>query len=609
MVPLSVGDGRGDGGEGGSGASEGSDGATDANGNTAGVEVPDAPELSLAFSQVKRFDFSWSPAAGAEYYQLLESAAPGEPFVQLGGDIVGESITITMPLYARYQASYVLHACNTAACASSGMVSVTGTLAEAVGYFKASNTDAEDQFNHVALSGDGNTLAVGAPQEGSSATGIDGDQADDSAVEAGAVYVFARDPMGQWSQQAYIKASNTGAGDSFGIVTLSGDGNTLAVGASNEGSNATGIGGNQSDDSAHWAGAVYVFVRDGAGQWSQQAYIKASNTDPEDNFGAPIALSSDGDTLAITAQQEESNATGIDGDQANDSLFGAGAVYMFVRDGLGQWSQQAYIKASNPDAEDFFGVGLALSGDGKTLAVGARMEDSNATGIDGDQTDDSALYAGAVYVFVRDPMDQWSQQAYVKASNTDADDFFGLSLALSGDGNTLAAAAPYESSNATGIDGDQANDSLNGAGAVYVFVRDAMNQWSQQAYVKASYDGDSFNFGLAIDLDDEGDTLAVGAHAEASNATGVGGNQAWVSADWAGAAYVFVRDGQDQWSQKAYVKASNTDEVDHFGISVGLSGDGNTLAVGAVSEDSNAVGIGGDQADNSMSGAGAVYLY
>jgi hypothetical protein len=280
-----------------------------------------------------------------------------------------------------------------------------------------------------------------------------------------------------------------------------------------------------------------------------------------------------------------------------------------VRDGLGQWSQQAYIKASNPDAEDFFGVGLALSGDGKTLAVGARMEDSNATGIDGDQTDDSALYAGAVYVFVRDPMDQWSQQAYVKASNTDADDFFGLSLALSGDGNTLAAAAPYESSNATGIDGDQANDSLNGAGAVYVFVRDAMNQWSQQAYVKASYDGDSFNFGLAIDLDDEGDTLAVGAHAEASNATGVGGNQAWVSADWAGAAYVFVRDGQDQWSQKAYVKASNTDEVDHFGISVGLSGDGNTLAVGAVSEDSNAVGIGGDQADNSMSGAGAVYLY
>jgi hypothetical protein len=70
---------------------------------------------------------------------------------------------------------------------------------------------------------------------------------------------------------------------------------------------------------------------------------------------------------------------------------------------------------------------------------------------------------------------------------------------------------------------------------------------------------------------------------------------------------VFVRDGVD-WSQRAYVKAPNTYEIDHF-LPAALSGDGNTLAVGAAGEDSSATGIGGNQADNSASYAGAVYLY
>jgi CO dehydrogenase/acetyl-CoA synthase epsilon subunit len=617
VIPLSVGDGRSDGD--GGGASEG--GTTeDANDGSANIEAPDAPELSLAFSQVKQFDFSWSPAAGTEHYQLLESAAPGEPFVQLGGDIVGESISTTMPLYARYQASYVLSACNAAGCVDSDPVSVTGTLAEAVGYVKASNTDAGDGFgDEVALSADGSTLAVGAYHEASNATGIDGDQADDSVVNAGAVYVFVRGPMGQWSQQAYIKASNTEGdpqgdpplGDGFGLsVALSSDGNTLAVGAFSEDSAASGIDGNQADDFANDAGAAYVFVRDGAGQWSQQAYIKASNTDPDDRFGQAVALSGDGNTLAVGASLEDSNATGIDGNQADDSAFGAGAAYVFVRDGVGQWSQQAYVKASNPDAFDEFGMSVALSGDGSTLAVSAYNEDSGATGIDGNQPDDSVVDAGAVYVFVRDGMGQWSQQAYVKASNPDGNDNFGMSVVLNGDGSTLAVGAWNEGSNAIGIDGDQADDSLFGQGAVYVFVRDEVGQWSQQAYMKASYNGESMlSFGVGVALSESGDTLAVGATGEASNAIGIGGNQVWVSEDAAGAVYVFVRYELDQWWQQAYVKASNTDAADHFGGSVGLSGDGNTLAVGAWAEASNAVGIGGDQADESMYRAGAVYIY
>src|ERR1041385_5536192 len=64
-------------------------------------------------------------------------------------------------------------------------------------------------------------------------------------------------------------------------------------------------------------------------------------------------------------------------------------------------SQRAYIKASNTDPSDYFGGEIALSGDGSTLAVGSRYEASAGTGIDGNQADNSALQAGAVYVFTR----------------------------------------------------------------------------------------------------------------------------------------------------------------------------------------------------------------
>jgi hypothetical protein len=103
-----------------------------------------------------------------------------------------------------------------------------GDLARTWITLKASNTGAEDQFGHsVALAGD--TLAVGAPGAASAATGVDGDQADDSAQGSGAIYVFRRTGT-TWQQEAYFKASNTGAMDLFGTsVALAGD--TLAVGA------------------------------------------------------------------------------------------------------------------------------------------------------------------------------------------------------------------------------------------------------------------------------------------------------------------------------------------------------------------------------------------
>ena len=484
-------------------------------------------------------------------------------------------------------------------------------LVAGVGYFKASNTETGDWFGwSVTLSADGNTLAVGAITEDSSATGIGGNESDDSAGDSGAVYVFVRDDAGTWSQQAYVKASNTGAGDWFGYsVALSDDGNTLAVGAIGEDSSATGVGGNQSDDSASSSGAVYVFVQDDTGDWSQQAYVKASNTGAGDQFGYSVALSADGNTLAVGAAQESSNATGVGGNQSDDSATNSGAVYVFVRDDTGDWSQQAYVKASNTEANDRFGKSVALSADGNTLAVGAIGEDSSATRVGGSQLDDSATDSGAVYVFARNDIGAWSQQAYVKTSNTGAGDWFGYSMALSADGNTLAVGAIGEDSSATGVGGNQSDNSAAESGAVYVFVRDDGGTWSQQAYVKASNTGAYDYFGYSVAIADDGDTLAVGAIFEDSSDTGVDNGESDDSATDSGAVYVFVQDDGGTWSQQAYIKASNTDAGDWFGWSVALSDDGNTLAVGAYHEDSNATGVGGSQSDNSAADSGTVYVF
>src|SRR5437762_850189 len=219
--------------------------------------------------------------------------------------------------------------------------------------------------------------------------------------------------------------------------------------------------------------------------------------------------------------------------------------------GAAQWKQLAYLKASNPTEDAHFGCGGTLTGhagntsaisdDGNTIAVGAPHENSGAKGINGNQSDTSAYSAGAVYVFTRRG-NTVAQQAYVKASNPMPGANFGSSVVLSRDGNTLAVAAYYESSAATGINGNQNDHSIPEAGAVYIFTRTGTT-WSQQAYIKASNTG----------------TAAVG---------------------------------------------NGFAEGDQFGYSIALSADGSTLAVGAIGEDSKAEGVNGDQADNSAGQSG-----
>ena len=136
------------------------------------------------------------------------------------------------------------------------------------------------------------------------------------------------------------------------------------------------------------------------------------------------------------------------------------------------WAQEAYVKAANNDALDFFGYNVALSGD--TLAVGAWGEDSSQTTITNGTTassDDSSSASGAVYVYKRTGT-SWAQQAYVKAANNDQSDYFGWSVSL--DGDTLAVGAYGEDSNQTTItNGTTASSNKDNpsSGAVYVYKR------------------------------------------------------------------------------------------------------------------------------------------
>jgi len=547
----------------------------------ASSELPQAVQANLELVQDKTFRITWQPSAGAEFYRVLENPDGVSGFSQVSNDLGSAVQTFDqrVALYKMFNASYVVQSCNGSGCTDSDELIVSGTLEEAIGYFKASNTEFEDFFgSSVSLSADGNTMAVAASSRFSVNSPIGG--------ESDAVYVFQRF-NGSWVLQEVLRSNaDDGFAARFGSdISLAADGNTLAVGENFENN-------------------VYVFVRTG-GAWELQALLEASNSDLIDGFGGAVSLDADGNSLVIGASREQSAATGVNGDQSDNSLSEAGAVYVFERNN-GDWQQRAYLKASNTDIGDnfgdSFGRAVGISPDGNTLAVGATGEDSAVTGVNGDDGDNSAVNAGAVYVFVRSN-ETWQQQAYLKASNTRRSNGFGNAVSFSFDGDTLVVGSSF-------FDNNRDDQLFESQGAVYTFTR-TNALWQQQAFLQASNADPRGLFGASISLSADGNTLAVGAPDEGSFATGINGSQETVLGFIPGAVYTFTRD-EAVWQQQAYVKASNTDGGDRFGSAVSLSLDGNTLAVGAIREESTATGVNGDQSDNSSISRrtpGAVYLY
>jgi hypothetical protein len=318
-----------------------------------------------------------------------------------------------------------------------------------------------------------------------------------------------------------LTASDGAGGDYFGVsVAISGD---------------TVVAGAYGDDS--WKGAAYVFDRDqgGADNWDQVAKLTASDGAADDHFGVSVAIS--GDTVVVGAHR-------------GDSI--QGAAYVFARDqgGADNWGQVAKLTASDGTGGDYFGYSVAISGD--TVVVGAYLDD--------DQGDAS----GSAYVFARnqDGADNWGRLAKLTARDGAADDYFGYSVAISG--NSIVIGAIF--------DDDQGDSS----GSAYVRSGDL---WGQRQ--KRTHDGaadDCFGYSVAIN----GDIAVVGAY-------GVNSNQ--------GAAYVFERDqgGADNWGQVVKLTASDGAANDRFGRSVAISGE--VIVAGAYLDD--------DQGDAS----GSAYVF
>lgn len=407
-------------------------------------------------------------------------------------------------------------------------------------YLKAFNAGNADHFGE-SVDIDGDTAVIGAPDEDGGGTGIN-PGSNDSVSNAGAAYVLHRDPVTGWGLQAYLKAPAAIAEGGFGrSVAISG--NTIVVG-----SRAVNV--------------VCVFVRDGT-TWTQQAALGTTNLDGGDQFGFAVAI--EGDTLVASAAKEDGSGTGAN-PVNNNSLTDSGAAYVFVRSGT-SWTQQAYLKASNPGTNDYFGMSVGVSGD--IVAVGAHYEAGSGKGIN-PPSNELANYAGAVYIYSRSGT-TWTHDAYVKASDASDDDRFGYSVSVSGE--TVVVGAHNAAS----------------TGAVYAFVRSG-GVWSEQAYIRAPVPGsDWFGHGVCLD----GDTLVVGAPYEYGSGTGV--NPAHDNlAGWAGAAYTYTRVGTT-WGFQSYLKASNTASADMFGRSVAISN--GTVVSGAIQA---TVGAGAE---------GAAYFY
>ncbi|MBN2447392.1 MAG: SUMF1/EgtB/PvdO family nonheme iron enzyme, partial [Phycisphaerae bacterium] len=270
-----------------------------------------------------------------------------------------------------------------------------------------------------------------------------------------------------------------------------------------------------------------------ASVFSEKDKLTASDATAGDEFGVAVSVS--GDTAVIGALADD------------DAGGGSGSAYIFQRDpgDPTRWVEVAKLRAADAAAGDEFGWSVSIDGD--TAVVAADLDD------------DRGLDSGSVYVFERNAggEDNWGQVAKLSASDGAAGDFFGQSVAISGD--TIAVSSV--------LDDDGGTD----AGSAYVFSKPAggwmdMTQTAKlTASDRAAFDYFGFHLGIG------GNVVVVGATGDDPDSGGIG----------AGSAYLFQKPagGWVNMSQTAKLTASDRAAGDQFSHSVSVSGD--TIVVGA----------------------------
>jgi hypothetical protein len=421
----------------------------------------------------------------------------------------------------------------TASETTSTPTSAESTQSTETAEIAADDGDMADSFGtSVAVSDDGTTAVIGA----------NGDN-DPNGDDAGSAYVF-ENSGGAWSQSAKLSADDGDDGDSFGVsVAVSADGTTAVIGADFD------EDPNGEDAVYGGAGSAYVF-EESDGTWSQAAKLAADDGDGGDSFGSSVAVSDDGTTAVIGANDDE--------DPNGD---GAGSAYVF-EESDGSWSQQSKLTADDGAEDDWFGQSVTMSGDASTVIIGAPE-------VSGD---------GSAYVFGESD-GTWSQQAKLTGGDDIAAGSLGRSAAMSNDGTTAVIGAYTDDIPNPDYVGDHGS-----AGSAYVF-EESDGTWSQQARLTANDGDEDDEFGWAVGLSDDGATAVIGAHTDEDP-----------NGENAGSAYVF--EGSDgTWSQETKLLADDGDEDDWFGKSVAVSGESATAIVGA------------SQVESSFADPGSAYVY
>jgi len=338
---------------------------------------------------------------------------------------------------------------------------------------------------------------------------------DTGAGDTGSAYIYVRSGT-IWSLQSTLNNPTPATNDYFGhSVAISGD---YAI-----------VGAYADDTGASDAGSAYIYLRSGT-TWSLQSTLNNPTPVGSDHFGYSVAVS--GDYVIVGAFADDTGA----GD--------TGSAYIYARSGT-TWSLQATLNNPTPATSDFFGYSVAISGD--YAIVGAHLDDTGA----GD--------AGSAYIYVRSGT-TWSLQSTLNNPTPAASDYFGISVAISGD---YAIVGAY-------WDDTGAGD----AGSAYIYVRSGTT-WSLQSTLNNPTPASSDQFGTSVAI--SGDYAIVGAH---NDDTG--------DSD-AGSAYIYVRSGTT-WSLQSTLNNPTPSTSDLFGYSVAISGD--YVIVGAYSDDTGADNVG-----------------
>jgi hypothetical protein len=516
--------------------------------SVANAAPPAAPQVTLG-ADLKLLRFDWEPVAGATFYQLRISPTGSSVYRPLGETIPASITQVEVPIAVHLQdwvrTRYIVAACNSAGCTNSAALNPRSLMLDTIGYLKASNTDPGDEFGHtVTLSADGYTLAVGAFLESSNASGVNGDQTNNSSPNSGAVYIFRR-RGNSWQQEAYLKAGVNESEQSFGndwwfgfrAQALSADGSILAVSASR-----------QTVGSVPDAGAVYVFRRV-QNAWSLMATLHAPQPSIEDFFGTSVDMSLDGRTLKI-------NSASPYGDLDIPQF----RTHIFVRP-ASTWRHSVTLVPSIPNDECY---STRLSADGQTIVSSCVTRATNSPHI----------------VTTKRVGDAWVHVSVLPTSVA----FYQLRqpIALNTDATVMALSEGFDS------------------GLVGIY------RWASGAWVRET----GINRpGWDLAFNSEGNMLGIGLFTALESGPGISPITMPGTAEL-GAVYVYQRNvTTNTWALRNVVKSANPGYHDFFGRSISFSASGRTLAVGAPRENSNATGIDGVRNNEDAPNAGAAYLY